>query len=48
MSLELQVENVISSFYYQVAIEMNLGLTHLSILHSGGNKIKKISLDPYS
>lgn len=48
MSLELQVEKVISNFYYHVAIEMSLGLSHLSILHSGGNKIKKISLDPYS
>ena len=30
MSLELQMEKIISNFYYQVAIEMSLGLTHLS------------------
>ena len=30
MSLELQMEKVISNFYYQVAIDISLGLTHLS------------------
>ena len=28
-SLELQMEKEISNFYYQVAVEISLGLTHL-------------------